>query len=246
MSPGRAIVFAGGLALAVGHAGCSPESASPGAESTEAHAEHGHDHEHGAADGHEYAAGDAPARFVAGHGLQLAEPTARALGVQSEVASRRTLTPRFELTATVFDPGPPAQASALVPAELAQAVSRHAPSGVSVLAVREDASAGRTEVVLALSNPRPLGAVIALTVEGAARPALAVPAAATLRTATGTFLFVVEDDFLVRRAVETGASDGEWVEVVRGLDAGARVVTSAVEELWLTELRLTKGGGHSH
>jgi hypothetical protein len=36
------------------------------------------------------------------------------------------------------------------------------------------------------------------------------------------------------------------VEILDGLYAGDIVATAGVEQLWLTELRLTKGGGHSH
>ncbi len=35
-------------------------------------------------------------------------------------------------------------------------------------------------------------------------------------------------------------------EILAGLRAGDRVVATPVEQLWLAELRLTKGGGHSH
>ena len=36
------------------------------------------------------------------------------------------------------------------------------------------------------------------------------------------------------------------VEITDGLYAGDEVVASPVNQLWLAELRLTKGGGHSH
>ena len=70
--------------------------------------------------------------------------------------------------------------------------------------------------------------------------------AALLRTATGTFVYVVNGANLLRTPVKPGASDGAFIEILDGLYAGDVVVTHGVEHLWLTELRLTKGGGHSH
>ncbi|MBK9991892.1 MAG: hypothetical protein IPP19_14495 [Verrucomicrobia bacterium] len=51
---------------------------------------------------------------------------------------------------------------------------------------------------------------------------------------------------MLRTAVKPGANDGEYIEILDGLYAGDVIATAAVEQLWLTELRLTKGGGHSH
>jgi hypothetical protein len=67
-----------------------------------------------------------------------------------------------------------------------------------------------------------------------------------LRTATGTFVYVRTGEFWRRTTVEPGADDGNFVAIANGLAAGDVVATTAVEHLWLTELRLTKGGGHSH
>ena len=67
-----------------------------------------------------------------------------------------------------------------------------------------------------------------------------------LRTATGTFVYVVNGASLLRTPVKPGASDTTHVEILDGLYAGDLVATAGVEQLWLTELRLTKGGGHSH
>ena len=56
------------------------------------------------------------------------------------------------------------------------------------------------------------------------RPRVLVPAAA-VRTADGTsFVFLVRDGRVERRAVKAGAADGDQVEVVSGLNAGDRVV----------------------
>ena len=43
-----------------------------------------------------------------------------------------------------------------------------------------------------------------------------------------------------------GPHFSQFIEITDGLYAGDVVATGGVEQLWLTELRLTKGGGHSH
>ena len=65
----------------------------------------------------------------------------------------------------------------------------------------------------------------------AARPRLLVPKGA-VRTVDGTaIVFVVRGERAERRAVKTGANDGDLVEVVSGLNAGDRVVTDGAATL---------------
>ena len=205
--------------------------------------EDGHDH-----GGTEAAAPAAPARFKEGQGLWLAERTRQALGLETAEAEERAVTPVFEITATVFDSGPPARASAFVPATVAAALERHPPPGAGILTVRRDlvGTLGQVEIVLAVPGAPAVGTTVALRLAGPPRPNLTVPASALLRTATGTFVYVVNGDHLLRTPVQPGSSDGAVLEILDGLYAGDVVATAAVEQLWLTELRLTKGGGHSH
>jgi RND family efflux transporter MFP subunit len=65
----------------------------------------------------------------------------------------------------------------------------------------------------------------------AARPRLLVPKGA-VRTVDGTaIVFVVRGERAERRAVKTGANDGDLVEVISGLAAGDRVVTEGAATL---------------
>jgi RND family efflux transporter MFP subunit len=70
------------------------------------------------------------------------------------------------------------------------------------------------------------------SVAGAAtRPPLLVPKGA-VRTVDGTaIVFVVRGERVERRAVKTGANDGDLVEVISGLTAGDRVVTEGAAAL---------------
>jgi hypothetical protein len=63
------------------------------------------------------------------------------------------------------------------------------------------------------------------------RPPLLVPKGA-VRTVDGTaIVFVVRGERVERRAVKTGANDGDLVEVISGLAAGDRVVTEGAAAL---------------
>ena len=65
----------------------------------------------------------------------------------------------------------------------------------------------------------------------AARPRLLVPKGA-VRTVDGTaVVFVVRGERVERRAVRTGANDGELIEVISGLSAGDRVATQGAATL---------------
>jgi membrane fusion protein (multidrug efflux system) len=55
---------------------------------------------------------------------------------------------------------------------------------------------------------------------------LAVPAPAVGVSDSGSFVYVVRADTLVRRPVSTGLTAEGWIEITRGLEAGERVVSS--------------------
>jgi membrane fusion protein (multidrug efflux system) len=56
--------------------------------------------------------------------------------------------------------------------------------------------------------------------------ALVVPASAVGAGTAGSFVYIVDADTLVRRAVTTGLTSGDQVEITSGLDGGERIVTS--------------------
>lgn len=85
---------------------------------------------------------------------------------------------------------------------------------------------------------------LALAVEPAT--VLSVPRSAVLDGATGSFVYVVNSGAYLRTPVKVGARSADFIEISDGLYAGDIVVVTPVDQLWLAELRLTKGGGHSH
>ena len=63
------------------------------------------------------------------------------------------------------------------------------------------------------------------------KPRLLVPKAA-VRTDNGqSIVFLVRDDRVERRAVKTGAAEGDQVEVLSGINAGDRVVVEGPDTL---------------
>jgi RND family efflux transporter MFP subunit len=89
-------------------------------------------------------------------------------------------------------------------------------------------------------------AVKAQVFAGAAREALAVPAAAVLdENGVATVYVMTGGESFARRLVRTGVRDGDWIEVVDGLEPGQRVVSRGA---WLVKLASTRSGeiGHGH
>ena len=66
---------------------------------------------------------------------------------------------------------------------------------------------------------------------GPARPTLLVPKTAVKTSGTDTAVFVVRGQAVERRAVKTGGTDGDRVEVMSGLQAGERVVAPVPDTL---------------
>ncbi len=69
------------------------------------------------------------------------------------------------------------------------------------------------------------------TADAPAGPRLLVPKGAVRTDAGQTIVFVVHDDRAERRAVKAGASEGEQIEIISGLNAGERIVVDGVGTL---------------
>ncbi|MDO8890525.1 MAG: efflux RND transporter periplasmic adaptor subunit [Sulfurimicrobium sp.] len=89
-------------------------------------------------------------------------------------------------------------------------------------------------------------AVKAQVFAGAAREAVAVPASAVLdENGVPTVFVMTTGESFERRPVRIGTRDGDWLEVVEGLEPGQRVVSRGA---YLVKLAATKTGeiGHGH
>lgn len=238
MTPRR--LFLGGAAL-IALTGCGPKPTDDHASQDSPRTAHPPGESQAAAE----------TTFKAGTGLTIPPATRVALGLTTAPAEERAIPQALRLQALVYQAGPPPLASVTLPAAQAAALAHLVPAGAH-LVLRQPHSPSPdapVDLVFALAH-RPEAKVgdfveLALASETPAT-AVSVPRGALLRTAGGTFVYVSNGGAYLRTAVTPGASSAEFVAITDGLYAGDEVVTHPVEQLWLIELRLTKGGGHSH
>ena len=74
----------------------------------------------------------------------------------------------------------------------------------------------------------------------AAKPATLVPKGAIKTEGQQSYVFVVQNDRVERRAITTGGADGDRVEVLGGVNPGDRVVVSPPAELSAGALVVTR------
>jgi hypothetical protein len=102
---------------------------------------------------------------------------------------------------------------------------------------------GDHEVTITTTEPLTVGARLKATFRSPAGDAVpAIPRAALLKTAEGTFVYAVNGSFYVRTPVKVGAMNESHVEITDGLYSGDQIVTTPVMSLWLAELQVLRGG----
>jgi multidrug efflux pump subunit AcrA (membrane-fusion protein) len=218
--------------------GCGKKAAS--SEAAHDHSEH--------AEGEE--GEDSGVTFKEGRGLQFSPEVITALSLSTAEAEERPLSAEINLTAQVFATAPRILASARVSTEQADTLEKSRFSGAKLAKIdRSIVPATRlVDLVFELdaASTHKVGDFVSLAFAGETASALSVMKSAVLDGATGTFVYVVNGDAYLRTPVTVGMRSSEFIEITDGLYAGDVVVVSPVEQLWLAELRLTKGGGHSH
>ncbi|GAB1488787.1 hypothetical protein MASR2M8_12340 [Opitutaceae bacterium] len=218
-------------------AGCGKKAAS----------EAGHDHSEHAegAEGEE-----SGVTFKEGRGLQLTPEVVKALRLVTAEAEDRALAAEMNITVQVFTITPQVLASARLPADQIKPFEQSSFTGAKL--VRIDRSAvSATRLVdlvfeLGASANHKIGDFVTLALAVEPKLVLTVPRSAVLEGATDTFVYVVNSGAYLRTSVKVGARSADFIEIADGLYAGDVVVVTPVDQLWLAELRLTKGGGHSH
>lgn len=188
--------------------------------------------------------------FKEGSGLALNADVIRALGLQTAETEERPLSAEVKLLAQVFATTPQILATASVSETEAARLEKQGFTGAKLIRVDRTSftATRRVDAIFAVErNPAPkIGDFIELALVETSRAVLTVPRSAILDAATGTFVYVVNGANYLRTPVMLDSSAGDYVEITDGLYAGDVVVTTPVNQLWLAELRLTKGGGHSH
>ncbi|MGN6642793.1 MAG: efflux RND transporter periplasmic adaptor subunit, partial [Verrucomicrobiota bacterium] len=209
--------------------------------------------------------------FNAQKGLSVSRSTAEFIGLQTADVEERVISTTFEFSAQVYrtsgdarsaslnSSAPVALASATIPpaqsAKLTEAQTVSVQTEKDGLAVpgrivslnRDLARAtGQVEVLLAIdtaSNALAPGTFVRVTSPlGSARPALAVPRAAVLRTSEGDFVYTVSGEHFVRAKIQLGATNEQFAAVTEALYEGDQVVVHPVMTLWMAELQSLRGG----
>ena len=239
----RAVLMTLALGMLVFVAGCRKEHGHHHHD----HAGH-HDHAHHGHDHGELADG---ARFVEGRGIVMKPETAAALGLKIAAVEERTLQFARSVSVQVIQTAPEVRALLTLPRREADRIIGREIPGARLIGVDKQAeeATGLVDLLFVLDGRAGarVGEVLTLSIPfTSSEPAVVVPASAVLSTASGVFVYVVNGDALLRTTVETGAKSASEVEISSGLYAGDEVAIHPVEQLWLIELRATKGGGHSH
>jgi len=188
--------------------------------------------------------------YEEGEGLHVPSEIRDAIGVRTVAASEQSFEVKESITARIIAIGPQILAFARVDPELAERLTTASLTEASLVRVdRSPIDATRhADAIFALpaSESLQVGDFVDISISHTLARVTAVPRLALLEAATGTFVYRENGEAFRRQAVQTGKIGTDMVEIVDGLNVGDVVVTQPVEQLWLIELRLTKGGGHSH
>jgi len=212
------------------------------------------------------------ASFKAGKGIIFKDETSKIIGLEIAGVTEEPLPQVVQLNVQIFEDShhlsdlkidhtgcqfhgsgflPPEKAVLLKPK---QPVKFETSSGEIlegfVAAVQEPLTHGEMEIILGvttagseLKDGEFVNAVISVPRH---EPVMVIPSSALLRTAEGTYVYVVNGAAYYKTAVKIGGSAAGKIEIADGLYAGDQVVAKPVETLWIIELRATKGGGHCH
>ena len=245
------------ISLAILPCGCSRSHSDSAAAKTE-HAEK--------AD-----AAEAGVTFKAGKGLHVPPETAKFVGLRVEDVTERKVTSTLKFNAQVYRSASAARFAALQGAASTTALASGQINRsdtavlrkVQTLAVRTASgdsfsarvaeinellgtNASRVEVLLSIEDAKgQLAYGTSLSAEaatGTEKTVVAVPKAALLRTAEGTFVYTVSGDRFVRAPVKLGVVNHEFAEVIDGLYAGDQIAVHPVTTLWMAELQSIRGG----
>ncbi len=239
MNP-RHVAIVGLVTAAFALSGCGKKDS---ADNHKGHAHDDHAHEESAT------AGLLQTTFKEGTGLTFPEETKKALALTTVEAQEQPIAVAIPLTVQVFDNRSDTLATVSVPKATADLIAEKPITGARLVRVDRGAASisGEADLILALETKHNVGDFVPVTLtSGDPVPGVVVPRSALLRTTEGTYVYVANGASFLRTPVKVGRTAQDKIEIADGLYAGDVVVAKPVEQLWLSELRFTKGGGHSH
>jgi len=212
----------------------------------------GHDEhaQHDETNGHNHTEGEEEVRYEAGKGLEFSDEIIAALGIKTVNPQWENLSDKKTLKGCVISTSPTTLVNVKLP--LAQAESLKYYGVADGKLIRFDKTpaevSGLADLVYEIkpNDPANLGDFVSIELQGASRKILSLPASAVLDGVNAKSVYVLRDGHFLRVEVKTGIGSNGRIEITQGLNESDLVATSSIQQLWLTELRLTKGGGHSH
>lgn len=214
------------------------------------------------ADGHADDADDHGINFKAKEGLAVPEDIARNIGLKLADVTERKVNGQLTFAAQVYgEAGPQARRVALASAWVDQTAVQFVPAGLDIVVQTADTNS-LTGVVARVLRAADTNAAVEVLLElrveqGELKPGdfvrvtvslpgteaePVVPEAALLRTAEGSFVYVVNGSRLKRAPVKLGGGQDGVIAVRDGLLVGDKVVVAGVPLLWLAELQSIRGG----
>ncbi|GEP44467.1 hypothetical protein [Brevifollis gellanilyticus] len=188
------------------------------------------------------------AQFKEGKGISLTTLMMESIGLKTAEVSEEKIAPSFTVTVQSMQRGTEAsgwlneaQAARVLPGMEMELGTEKG----SVLRIEKAPSVihGDFEVTVQTATAIEAGSALNATFRfPAGDPVTAIPKAALLTTAEGTFVYAKNDEFYLRTPVKVGAASGEHVEITDGLYTGDEIVTAPVMSLWLAELQVLRGG----
>ncbi|SKA85253.1 hypothetical protein SAMN02745166_01123 [Prosthecobacter debontii] len=188
------------------------------------------------------------AQFKEGKGVSLTTLMMESIGLQTAEVQEEKIAPSFTVNLQAIQRGSEAsgwlteaQAQQVKPGMVVEIGSTQ--GNVLRIAKAPYLTLGDYEVTVQTAAPAEAGAALTATFRFPASDAVtAIPKAALLTTAEGTFVYAKNDEFYLRTPVKVGSANGEHVEITDGLYTGDEIVTTPVMSLWLAELQILRGG----
>ncbi len=188
------------------------------------------------------------AQFKEGKGVALTTLMMKSIGMQTAEVAEEKIAPSFTIALQAMQRGTEASgwltAAQAARVQPGMEVELGSAKG-SVLRIEKApyVTLGDFEVTVQTAASIDAGSAINATFRFPAGDAVtAIPKAALLTTAEGTFVYAKNDEFYLRTPVKVGAASGEHVEITDGLYTGDEIVTTPVMSLWLAELQILRGG----
>ena len=211
---------------------------------------HNHDESAEVRDLHDHENETSTVRIDEEHGLELSEEIVNALEVKTQKIEIRDLNVQIILSGQVIVNVPRTRVNVKVPPERFEALkSFSAKHGKLIIADSLPGKvSGLADLVYELgeSQNAALGEFVNIELQQHRNTVLTIPESAVLETINGEYVYVASGESFRRVKVKTSVGSEGLLEILEGVKDGESVVVSPVVQLWLIELKLTKGGGHSH